>query len=369
MRKALFISSFLALGLFIHGCVDEIKIDIPSSADHLVVDGMITNAPGPYTIRLSYSNDYFESYSSNTNDYNINDLIKKAKVSVIDDRGNVEVFEEKSPGVYESSAEGMRGQIGVSYKLTIELEDGKKYESETETMPDNIGIKDYTTEFTSKRYLDESSFERTTDGLNISVISNDFDGKYEFYRWRWEGTYEVMTFPELRTKNVMGQQVPDPPACAFETIPDDVYDVRCKCCICWITEPSTKSIVSSKVLGNSKTFLHFLENADGRLIGKYHFYIEQLSITKEAYEFWNIIKQQETQGTPFSITNTEVPTNIVSLDDKNEKVMGFFSAASIKDTSFYIDKSYLESRPVALPTVRNDCRVLKYSSNVKPLFW
>jgi hypothetical protein len=368
MRKVI-ICSFSILILFVNGCIDEINLSLPSSANHLVVDGMITNAPGPYTIRLSYSNNYFDPYSSNISDYNPNDLVKKAKVSVIDNNGNEEVFEEKSPGLYQSSEDGMRGEVGVSYKLKIELENGEKYESDKETMPANVGIKGYYTEFSSKKYLDENNVERSVDGLNLSIIPNNFDGKFEFYRWRWKGTYEIMTFPELKTKNVQGQQVPDPPACAFETIPDDVYDVRCKCCICWVTEPSTKSIISSKVIGNSRTFLHFLENTDGRLVGKYHLNIEQLSITKEAYEFWNIIKQQEDSHTPFSITNTKVPTNIVSLNDENEKVMGFFSAASIRDSSFYVDKSYLETRPVPLPQIKSDCRVLKYSTNVKPLFW
>lgn len=368
MKRFLLFLSFSSLILLINACLDEIKIGIPSNADHLVVDGVITDLPGPYTVTLSYSNDYFEPFNPTTADFNIKDLVQKAKVSVIDDQGNEEIFEETSPGVYQSSAEGMRGQIGASYILKIELENGKKYESEAEIMPSNVGIKDHFIDYTSKKYLDDG-LEKTKDGLNISVIPNEFDGKYEFYRWRWEGTYEILTFPELKTKNVMGQQVPDPPPCAFEFIPDDINDVRCKCCICWVTEPSTSSIVSSKTLGNSKTLLRFLENSQGRLLGKYHFYVQQLSITKEAYEFWNIIKQQEESGSPFSVTNTEVPTNIISVEDKNEKVMGFFSAASVRDIAFYVDRSYLETQPALMDIFKNDCRVLKYSTNVKPIFW
>ncbi|WP_221412732.1 DUF4249 domain-containing protein [Fulvivirga lutimaris] len=368
MRKLVLVLSFCSLILFINGCVDEIKIGIPSNADHLVVDGMITDLPGPYTITLSYSNDYFEPFSPNKDDYNIRDLVQEASVSVIDDQGNEEVFAEISPGVYQSSVDGMRGQIGTSYVLKIELENGKKYESLAEIMPQNVGIKDYAIDYTSKKYLADN-LEKTKDGLNISLIPNGFDGTYEFYRWRWEGTYQVETNPELKTKNVEGQQVPDPPPCTLETIPDDVNDVRCKCCICWVTEPSNSSIVSSKTLGDSKTLLHFLENTQGRLTGKYYFYAQQLSITKEAYEFWNIIKQQEDSGSPFSITNTEVPSNIVSIEDKNEKVMGFFSAASVKDIAFFVNKSYLKTDPVPMDVFKNDCRVLKYSTNVKPSFW
>ncbi|MEQ9166465.1 MAG: DUF4249 domain-containing protein [Fulvivirga sp.] len=368
MRRFLLFLSLSSLILFINACLDEIKIGIPSNADHLVVDGLITDLPGPYTVTLSYSNDYFEPFSPNASNYNIRDLVQEAKVSIIDGQGNEEIFEEKSPGVYQSSADGMRGEVGISYILKIELENGKKYESEAEIMPANVGINDYFVDYTSKKYLD-NGLEKTKDGLNISVIPNEFDGTYEFYRWRWEGTYEILTFPELKIKYVMGEPVPDPPPCTFEYIPDSENDVRCKCCICWVTEPSTSSIVSSKTLGESKTLLRFLENSQGRLLGKYHFYIQQLSITKEAYEFWNIIKQQEDSGSPFSITNTEVPSNIISVEDKNEKVMGFFSAASVRDIAFYVDRSYLETRPALMDTVKNDCRVLKYSTNVKPIFW
>lgn len=368
MRNALLVFLLVSVAIVFHACVDEIKIDIPSNANNLVVDGMITDLPGPYTITLSYSNDYFEPFSPNADNYNIRDLVQKAKVSVVNDQGLEELFTEVSPGIYQSSVNGMRGEVGVSYILKIELENGKKYESEPEIMPVNVGIKEHFIEYKSKKYL-EDNFERTKDGLNISVIPNDFDGKYGFYRWRWEGTYEILTFPELRTKNVEGQQVPDPPPCTLEFIPDEVNDVRCKCCTCWITEPSNSPIISSKTLGDSKTLLHFLENSEGRLFGKYYFYAQQLSITKEAYEFWNIINQQKDSGSPFSITNTEVPSNVKSIDDGNEKVMGFFSAASVQDIAFFIDRSYLPTQPVLLDTVKNDCRVLEYSTNVRPSFW
>ncbi|MEQ8474737.1 MAG: DUF4249 domain-containing protein [Fulvivirga sp.] len=360
MRRFLLFLSLSSLILFINACIDEIKIGIPSNADHLVVDGLITDLPGPYTVTLSYSNGYFEPFNPTIADFNIKDLVQKAKVSVIDNMGNEETFEEISPGVYQSSADGIRGQVGTSYILKIELENGKKYESEAEIMPANVGIKDYFIDYTSKKFLDDN-LEKTKDGLNISVVPNEFDGTYEFYRWRWEGTYEILTFPELKKDYI--------PPCTYETIPDNVFDVRCKCCICWITEPSTSSIVSSKLLSDSKTFLHFLENSEGRLFGKYHFYIQQMSMTKEAHEFWNIIKQQEDGSSPFSITNTEIPTNIYAIENKGEIAMGYFSAASVKDIAFYIDRSYLETQPVFMDTVKNDCRVLKYATNVKPIFW
>ena len=106
-------SQFLAVVL-IFGCIDRINFDIGVPPSNIVIDGFVSDQPGPYTINVSKAFD-IESKSS------IRAAISVKELAILDDVGNREVLIEISKGNYQTSVNGMRGKVGSSYRLRVEL--------------------------------------------------------------------------------------------------------------------------------------------------------------------------------------------------------------------------------------------------------
>jgi len=104
-------------------CIDRIDLNEKKSNEEiLIVDGSITNIPGPYEVKL------FRSSSVNGN-LVVPQSMPAKKVILKDDIGNSEILSTVQLGIYRTSLTGMRGVVGRSYKIIIELPDGRIYES------------------------------------------------------------------------------------------------------------------------------------------------------------------------------------------------------------------------------------------------
>jgi hypothetical protein len=101
---------------------------------------------------------------------------------------------------------------------------------------------------------------------------------------------------------------------------------------------------------------------------KYHVAIEQMTITKNAFEFLKIIRNQKAntanlfQPPPGRLVGNIKPVNA------SYNVVGLFSAASVTRDAIFISKDDL---PYKLPrdTVPLPCTAYPNSSTVKPGFW
>ena len=123
---------FIAL-IFIGSCIDRLNYTAPSiyTKNVIVVDGVITDEPGPYRIRLTnpIKVDGAIAYSSFTEQ-----AVSVRRVTLSDDLGNSEELEEINKGIYQTKPDGIRGAVGRSYSIRIETFDGKIYESTPDKM-------------------------------------------------------------------------------------------------------------------------------------------------------------------------------------------------------------------------------------------
>ena len=127
MRSFLVIVTFLLFVL--SACTKEVKMDYPSAEKQLVVEGYIESGRYP-VVYLTKSSPYFEKIDSS----NVVKLIASvAKVSISDGK-ETEVLTLRyaknifPPYYYEGT--DIRGEIGKTYTITVELE-GKTYTSTT----------------------------------------------------------------------------------------------------------------------------------------------------------------------------------------------------------------------------------------------
>lgn len=122
--KIIGIILIFSLGMF--SCTEEFDFQYKNNEERIVVDGLITNQPGPYYVHLSEAITRIISTNYSGVLKKVGKPIKDAVVSISDNQGNQEVlkFVGKRRGSYDESegwyaTENLRGVIGRVYTLTI----------------------------------------------------------------------------------------------------------------------------------------------------------------------------------------------------------------------------------------------------------
>jgi Domain of unknown function (DUF4249) len=358
---------WLSVFVLLSACVDPIAFDVPATKPQLVVDGMISDQPGPYTVKIS------RTFSTDKPAFS-NDPETGAIVLLFADEFFLDQLTETSPGVYRTT--GVQGIVGKTYYITIETADNKRFVSTPEMMRPVGEVVSIDHEF-------EAKTNKTADGdvnadhFNIYVNGRPSIDRESFVRWRFTGTYMIRTQPEYAFNiGQNGQKFPTPPECSGVRVNGTALErfAPCSCCDCWITEPEKlwhvgdhrdvtddgfKNVFVGEVRVNNETFFD-----------KYHVQVDQMSASANAYEFFRLLSAQtEGVGSLFQPSTGDIKGNITAIDS-DDKVLGIFWATSIKSKSIDILKSDI---PYVIPertdTVRTPCTARIGSSNKRPAFW
>ncbi len=119
-------SSLLLSGLLLASCEQIIDLDYKSNQSGIVIEGNITNAPGPYVVKITQSIDLKDTGAYPT--------VDDAIVTISDDAGNSETLTPQGKGIYHTSA--LTGIEGRTYTLTVQAE-GETYTSQS-TLPQRV---------------------------------------------------------------------------------------------------------------------------------------------------------------------------------------------------------------------------------------
>lgn len=356
------------------GCIDPFKPALEKSDENhmLVVEGMITNEPGSFAVKLSRSVRI---------DTMVNFLNESgAFVTIADDRSNIFSLEETVPGYYKCFDKSAIGVPGRTYQLSIVDAFGKEYESTPvlmENKPDFEHI--YWEEATEKVFIDNEIVEQ--NGINIYVDSDDPENRTKFYKWDISETWEVV-MPNAITA-LDGRGMP------YETtvkVPEEKKH-------CWVTINSQNIIVKSvdNQAGSkvNNLLVQRIRSGEDKLFIRYSIEVKQYALNKEMFTFWNSLKEiNQDAGSLYD----KVPVSIfgnISCCDGNEKVLGYFYAAEVTKKRIFIEKGehkvVNENKYESCVYVRDvtlypftagfyarskfcgDCR--DYGNNVKPDFW
>lgn len=115
------------LSLFlIISCEKEIDLNLEDQSGKIVIEGNITDQPGPYFVKITKSVAFTQG-----NEY---PPIEDAQVVLSDDMGQTETLEYIGKGIYQAS--NFQGQSGRTYTLKIKAE-GKEYTAQS-TMPESV---------------------------------------------------------------------------------------------------------------------------------------------------------------------------------------------------------------------------------------
>ncbi|GAB2575043.1 hypothetical protein GCM10027190_26030 [Spirosoma areae] len=322
----------LAVGL--SGCVDKFDPSLSPNTDLLVVDGIITDLPETQAIRLSRSRSNRDSTASQP--------LTKATVEVVVNGTALTLPESTTePGSYEFSP-NFRGRVGDRFQLRFTTAEGTRYESNTEQMLPVAPILKVYDRF-NPTGIEKVTKDGATPSNDIYVDFQDPAGERNFYLWRWtlwepqawcascrQGRYFLTDLGDRLT----GGCVPDDRLGTFS-----YYDYNCFR-YCWDIVYSQRVNIFADQYANGRP-------QSGRLVAQIPLTqtnaclvaVQQLSLSVDAYRYYKLFEDQ-TQNTGTLADSPPAPTtgNIRNVANSRENVVGYFSASSVSENRYYLDR-------------------------------
>ncbi|MGE0590393.1 MAG: DUF4249 domain-containing protein [Cyclobacteriaceae bacterium] len=379
---------FLTL-LMGEACVDRIDVDAESTGQGiLVVDGFISDAEGPYVIRL-----FRTTKAENVLEASVPVIARSVVIS--DDTGKSEILTAKEDGVYRTAPTGIRGEIGRSYSLRVELIDGKVFESAPDLLSEGGQIDSLYYEWESVTPVGAPP----RSGFRVYVNGNA--PKDAFTRWRFSGAYMAQSFPELNkyepncSKTETGEPPPTPdplPCSGYITtgirtrfglsIGNLIRVGNCTCCVCWVTDAEDKPVLNNVTISTegiyNKIEVGYIPFDQWTFANKrYMLKVEQMSLSSEAFAFWKVIADQKNGSSSlFQPAFGKATTNMVSTNS-DSKAIGYFYAASVSKKVLFLttDDAPIPVPDPAIEPTKNcalwrDCTsIFPYSSYTQPAEW
>ncbi|QQX78252.1 DUF4249 domain-containing protein [Aequorivita iocasae] len=345
MRNRIILIGLFALLLFQVGCTEPFEIETVDFESVLVVESTITDEFKPQIVKLSKT-------SSLENPEIL--LVNDADVTVTGSNGESFSFYWDSETGNFISQNSFSAQPGVSYTLNIITSDGKRYSSSAVTLPPSVGID----ELYAERVVDATEEK---DGVQILIDTEDPTGNAKYYRYAYEETYKIVApYPSPYNSEIIDF---DPISGTYQVIltPREPEE------ICYSTEFSTGiNQTTTTELNENKVFrfpVRYLSKLDAKMQTRYSILVKQYVQSVEAYTFYKIIKELGSiesllsQGQPGYVAG-----NMVSEENPDEKVLGFFEVSSMTSKRIYFnyDDFGLEKPPYFVDC---DLLLLDYRDN------
>ena len=330
--------------MFISGCVDPFYPDIHEYKSMLVVDGLITDENISYKVILSRT--YEEKDIPPV-------MVTDAAVTITDNDGINETLANLGNGVYATDSTRFRGIVGKKYTLHIRAADGSQYESSTCTMYPVSPID--SVYFRKDEELIPNQVAKN-QGIRIYLATKTFSNT-EYVRWVYGETWKF--------------KIPYPVAYQYFK-EDSIVQITVNNEYCWKSSQSKEILIyaSNPAFDHEKLdqpLIFISSNGTDKLSLQYSILVKQYSLSPGEYDFWDYTRKVTESGSnifgfqPFSVTG-----NIYNLNNKEEKVLGYFQVSSVSEVRKYI--TFNEIVGMGLPYYRNvDCKSVATSPRDYPL--
>ncbi|MCU0355470.1 MAG: DUF4249 domain-containing protein [Cytophagales bacterium] len=323
----LWFNRLLAGGLLlVTACVTPYTPENTAISPRLVVEGLITDQPGPHRVRLTTS----AAFSNDNAGISLG--LNGATVYASDDNGRRIEFFDSGGGNYLTATD-FQGQVGRTYQLHIRTAEGTEYVSEPELLKPVPPIDDIYWEYNPAN-------KSITVYLDLTDPPTPGDG----YLWKWRH-FSQLTYCKLSEEipNSNGARTPCLNCCT------DCWDIN-QCFTC-VNIAGDQFVNGNKVRKQAVTTIPYDSRAP------YYLLIEQRSLGNNAYRFWNSVRSQSNAtGGPFDVPPAPTLGNIRNANNPNERVLGFFGASGVIYQPYWVDRSTIADSP-AVPQPP-DCPVI-----------
>nr|MCU0402298.1 DUF4249 domain-containing protein [Algoriphagus sp.] len=206
-----------------------------------------------------------------------------------------------------------------------------------------------------------SGFPRS--GVQLIAEINDPADQNNFYYWRnGPAVYILETRPDLFTPRPSPEnpnRTPQPKECCIQCFRSEISNNQSL----FVVNDDNFNGLTARVPAS------FIEDNGLRFVNKFRMDLKQYSISQGAFRFLRLVKQQaEISGSIFDPPPATIRGNMISLDDPDEVVLGYFMAGGETTRRIYIDKNDLtfkQNRAI----IPDDCRVVAGASVDPPADW
>ena len=307
-------------------CSEIYEPKIDTSTKVLVVEGLISDGKGPFTVKLT------EALAFNYDSLWIVKFVAGAKISVFDNHSNEFTLDEMGYGKYVLPT-AFTGIVGNSYKLHIETKDGDIYESNYQKLMPPQQYDNIRPVFTSREYLNPKKQLKVATGADLLV---------ELFK----SVNGVDTLPLCRFDPIMTIQL------SYPTFIKDTTN--------WHWEnnywqnfsvngndnlTSDKSLTSTPFISNySLGFVPIKMSsyglgADSLLNSYFYLRISHYTMNRESYRFYKSANAQlEITGKIFDPIASQLLGNMKCINHPEKKVLGLFEASSVVKRAYLVKK-------------------------------
>lgn len=348
-HKNKIIYSGLIFGLILSfiSCISPITphLNKTDSKGLLVVEGQITDQPGPFIVKLTSTDPVGIVYTPNP--------ILNADVLIIDNQGNSFRLYGDSSGSYKTADTTLRGVAGNTYTLKITTADSTEYFSSPvlmQSVPDIDNV--YFQAVTQTRFSQGQTY--VDNWLNILLDSHDSNGITKYWRYDFEETWEV----NMISDQVTVHHSPIHPENVDKQFIVQIDNKK----ICWITKPSAAILIASTAKNPVDEIkglvIESLGPGEDRLHIRYSILVKQYAISAELYNYLQELNDVNANlGGIYSKIPSPVYGNI-TCSDNNIKALGYFAASSVKEKRLFINRSQVQVSTVG---INNGCYYFDYN--------
>ncbi len=364
MNRLLFAASSLLLS-----CTQAIELPVRTDPRLLIVEGFITNEPGPYTVRLTRSANYESAFR-------LDGVISNetgAALFIRDAEGGSTELVEVADGYYQTPADFV-GQVGTTYSLNIFTAADESFVSRPVTLPAGADIENIELRYKEQPSSDPVSFG---SGVNVFVTFQDRPGENNFYMtYRDRGVYPFTSQPEIAELNPFNPCIPiqDLPRCfRYERDYFNPSTAVTTSQSCLVIRPESFDflLIDDRFRDGTEItdLASFVEDDGRRFEFSYRTRINLLSIPSEAFGFYErLATQLEIDGDIFDPPPAEILGNIVNIGSTENPAIGYFGAYHLSSREVYLESDLLAFKQTKV-VFGNDCINFDSSSVEKPVGW
>jgi hypothetical protein len=300
----------LIIPLIVAGCVEKFTPEIHEPRYRIVVNGLITNQPEVYTVRLYWTIPFGGKTSF---------PMAGCSVTVHDDLGHIYQFSESStPGIYLSDKTTFQGVVGRKYTLRINTLNATPAHYSYESVPVEMkAVPPIDSLFYKKVIISEAALTMNSqEGCQIYLNTYDPDGDCRFYRWDYTETWKFQV-----QYSIIANQV------------------------CWISNSSKNiNIKNTSSLSEDRISRHpliFISNKTDRLSKRYSVIVNQYSLSENEFAYWEKFKNAiQDVGSLYDKIPSSITGNMFCVEDPDEQVLGYFSVSAKTSKRIYIDETF-----------------------------
>ncbi len=300
------------------------RVDAPGNV--LVVEGLLTDGPSPYFVKLSLTAAYGQDRTY--------EAVEQASVLVRNQHKETIVFNETTPGLY-ISPDGFRGVAGDTYILYVETPDGESYRSAPQTIASGPEVEQVGGRFgVMEMPVENNRGEVSIEGVEgVSFFADIRHHHDSFPRMRFE--------TQLYLQYLLQEADPPDPSnplymyCQRKLALDRKVNVAL---------PSLEQVSGSALrhelafMPQTIRFFPGMEDWVLRHVDRRAVVLRQFSLNEESYVFYRTLHDQmSAEGRIFDPVAAQIQGNILCLSTPGKLVMGHFEASALRSSTHVLN--------------------------------